>query len=121
MLLVTSNTARQLLCLYFVGHVRPEELQRGYEDMAALLKDLKPGFHLLADLSRLESMDLECTPVVGRAMELMDKHGIGMVVRVVPDASRDIGFNILAIFHYSHLPQVVTCDTIAQALNALRL
>ena len=118
---ITSNKERQLLCLNFAGRVQLEELQRGYEDLAASLKDLKPGFRLLADLSRLESMDLSCAPELGRAMELMDQHGVGMVVRVVPDPARDIGLSILAIFHYPHQPQILTCATMAEAGRALEL
>jgi hypothetical protein len=121
MLWVTSNKERQLLYLNFAGRVQPEELQRGYEDLKALLADLQPGFRILADLSRMESMDLACTPELGRAMELMDKHGVGMVVRVLPDEALDIGFNILAIFHYKHPPQIVACKTIAEAGKVLRI
>jgi hypothetical protein len=121
MFLVTSNKARRLLHLSYIQHVTPEELRRGQEDIKALLTDLKPGFRLLADFGRLESMDLACRTELGRMMELADQSGVGMLVRVIPDASKDIGLDILTIFHYRHRPQVVTCKNMAEAVKKLSL
>jgi hypothetical protein len=54
-------------------------------------------------------------------MELIGRAGVGMVVRVIPDPSKDIGMNILTIFHYPQQLQVVTCQNLAEALQALGL
>lgn len=121
MLLATSNTAKQLLCLTYAQRVSPAELQNGQEDVKALLAGLSPGFRLLADLSQVDSIDLECAPEIGRLMELTDQAGVGLVVRVVPDPNKDIGMNILAVFHYLHHPRMVTCDTLTGAMRALSL
>lgn len=58
MFLVTSNKPKQLLHLSYLQRDKPEEFRRGREDIKTLLADLKPGFRLLADFGRLESMDL---------------------------------------------------------------
>ena len=121
MFLATANKGKRLLCLSYIGQVRPEELERGREDIKALLAELPPGFRLLADLSRLESMDLDCVTELGRTMELLDQHRLDLVVRVIPDPAKDIGFNILAIFHYPHHPQIVTCESLADAARILSL
>jgi len=121
MFLATSNRTRQLLLLSYIQRVRPEELERGREDVKTLLADLPPGFRLLADLSRLESMDLDCMKEIGRTMELFDRGGVGMIVRVIPDPGKDIGFNILTLFHYPHHPQIVTCKTMTEAAGLLAL
>jgi len=42
-------------------------------------------------------------------------------VRVIPDSNKDIGLNILSLFHYRHQPQVVTCKNMAEAARALGL
>jgi hypothetical protein len=89
--------------------------------MKTLLVDLPPGFRLLVDLGRLESTDPACTPEIGRIMELLDRSGVGMVVRVIPDSNKDIGLNILSLFHYPHHPQVVTCKNMAEAIKKLSL
>ena len=121
MFLATSNKAKRLLCLSYIHQVRPEELAREEENVKALVAELPPGFRLLVDLSRLESMELECLKVIGRMMELFDRSGAGMVVRVIPDPSKDIGLNIYSIFHYPHRPQIVTCRTMNEAARALGL
>ncbi len=105
----------------YIRYVQPEELERATEDVKSLLAELTPGFRLLVDLSRLESMELESMNVVGRMMELFDRSGVGMIVRVIPDPTKDIGFNIYTIFHYQHNPQVITCQTMPEAARALAL
>ena len=121
MLLVTSNKSKQLLHIRYLGQVRREEFQRGAEDLTTQLGELSPGFHLLADFSQLESMGLDCAPELGRMMELIGQAGVGLVVRVIPDPSKDIGMNILTVFHYPHRPRVVTCQNLTDAAKALGL
>jgi hypothetical protein len=121
MFLAMSNKARQLLCLSYIQRVRSEELKRGREDVKTLLADLPPGFRLLADLSQLESMDLDCMKELGRTMELFDRSKVGMIVRVIPDPSKDIGLNILTLFHYPHRPKIITCKTMTEAAGLLAI
>jgi len=121
MLLVTSNKARQLLHVGYVGHVRQEELRHNQVDLATQLGELSPGFRLLADFSRLDAMDLDCAPELGRMMDLIGEAGVKTVVRIIPDRGKDIGLNILTVFHYRHRPRVVTCQSLAEALKVLAL
>ena len=121
MLLVTSNKPKQLLCVSYIGRVRPEEFHHGREELQAQLGELSIGFRLLADFSQLESMQLDCEPELGQTMELIGKAGVALVVRVIPHPSKDIGMNILTVFHYPHRPQVVTCRNLAEAVRALGL
>ncbi|HLZ53462.1 MAG TPA: hypothetical protein VKS19_03195, partial [Verrucomicrobiae bacterium] len=71
MLLITSNQSKRLLHINYIGRVQPEDFQRNQKDLTAQLQALSPGFHLLADFSRLESMRLDCEPELGRMMELI--------------------------------------------------
>ncbi len=121
MLLVTSNKFRQLLYVRYVGQVRPKEFQRGREDLVAQLGELPAGFRLLADFSQLESMKLDCEPELGRIMEMIGRAGVALVVRVIPDPSKDIGMNILTAFHYPHRPRVVGCQNLIEAARVLGL
>ena len=121
MLLVTSSKSKQFLNVRFIGQVRPDDLKSGCNDLKAELAGLSPGFHYLADFSQFESMDLDCTPELGRLMDLLVKSGVGLVVRVIPDSSKDIGMNILTIFHYPRSLKVVTCQTLIEAARALGL
>jgi hypothetical protein len=121
MFLATSNKAKRLLCLSYIQDVRPEQLEQAEEDVKLLLAEMPPGFRVLADLSRLESMDHDAMNVITRMMEEFDRSGVGMIVRVIPDPSKDFGFNISTIFHYPHRPQVVTCQTMIEAARALAI
>lgn len=121
MFLVTTNKSKRLLHLSFIGHVSVEDLQRGSKDIVELIADWPAGLHLLGDLERLQSMDADCVQELGKNMELLDRHGVELVVRVVPHATQDIGFNILMVFHYRNRPRVVTCQTIAEAAKVLSL
>lgn len=121
MFLATSNKARQLLCLSYIDVVNPDQLARGRADALELLGDLAPGFRLLVNLSQLKSMEVECLQEIGSLMEIFDRAGVGRVVRVVPDASKDIGLNILTVFHYAHHPPVITCQSMTEAARVLEL
>jgi hypothetical protein len=121
MFLATSNKAKRLLSLRYIHQVRPEELARAEKDLKVLLAELSPGFRLLVDLTQLESMHPDSLTVIGRMMELFDRSGVGLIVRVIPDPGKDIGFNISTVFHYPHHPQVVTCETLIEAARALAL
>ncbi len=74
---------------------------------------------MLADFSQLESMKLDCEPELGRMMELIGQAGVTLVVRVIPDPSKDIGMNILTAFHYPHRPRVVACRNLIEAARTL--
>jgi anti-anti-sigma regulatory factor len=120
-ILVTVNKPKQILLLTFIGRVRAEELAAGFQDMAAFLSELSPGFRLVSDLCAAESVDKDCAKEIAKAMELCDQKGVGLVVRVIPDGSKDIGLNILAHFHYTRRPRTVTCANMVQAAKALEL
>jgi hypothetical protein len=66
-------------------------------------------------------MDPECSDELGRAMDLINQRGVSLIVRVIPDPAKDIGLNILTIFHYPHQPRIITCENLAQALRELAL
>lgn len=121
MFLDMSNQAKRLLFIGYIQRVRPEEIRRECEDVKTLLAGLAPGFRLLVDLSQLELFEPGCEPEIGRLMELIDRAGVELVVRVIPDADKDIGLNILGAFHYPHHPRFVTCCSLAEAMQALSL
>ena len=119
MILITSNPAQRLLCMNYIERVQPEELQRARTEVQAQLAALQPGFRLLVDLSQVDSMDPECMTEIGRTMELFDQAGVGLIVRVITDPGKDIGMNILTVFHYPHHPRIITCENLAQAVRKL--
>jgi anti-anti-sigma regulatory factor len=121
MVLASVNKPKKLLCLSFAGQVDLQQLERGRPDLVALLAEMTTGFRLLTDLSQVESIDVECAREIGRVMELCEQKGVGLVVRVIPDPEKDIGMNLLSLFHYHRHPRIVTCKTMVEAAERLGL
>jgi hypothetical protein len=119
MVLITANKPKQLLLFTFAGHVTPDQILQSAKDLAPLVAELSHGFRVLADLTALESMTLECAPEIGKVMDLCAKAGVKLIVRVIPDASKDIGFTILSRFHYPAKPRAVVCQTVIEAAKLL--
>ena len=117
-MLVTISKPKRLLYFSFIGNVTAEEIQEAQVDLVELLKELSPGFKLLSDLERMTSIAVNAAPKIGEAMELCDQKGVELVVRVIPEQGKDIGLNILALFHYERRPRTVTCKTMMEAMVA---
>ena len=95
---VLADKAKNLVQINFSGQVNPDEARRCTETLEATLADVIPGFRLLTDLTGLNAMDTGCTPYIRRAMDVCNNKGVALVVRVIPDPHKDIGFSILSIF-----------------------
>ena len=116
---VGVDKSKNLLRITYAERVGAEDTKRVEVEIPLLLAEVRAGFRLLTDLSRLESMDLACVPYIKRMMDLCNKKGVELVVRVIPDPQKDIGFNILSLFHYRRRVRIVTCPTLEEALKAL--
>jgi hypothetical protein len=110
---------RNLLVIRYCGHVGPNEVEKGLEDIRTRLDDLQSGFRLLGDLTELKSMDIACAPFIEQAMDLFNAKGVSLIVRIIPDPHRDIGLQIMSIFHYGGSVQIITYQTLAEALELL--
>ncbi len=119
MILATINATRQVMVVSYVGHIRPADLKESREELKVLLAGMRPGFRMLVDLSQLESMGLDCRAELGRNMDLFSLAGVGRVVRVIPDPTKDLGLNILAVFHYPHRPEIINCSVLADGIAKL--
>ncbi len=116
---VEADKSKQLLEIAFAGEVNGVAAKQCVDQVERLLAELEPGFTLLNDLSELGRMDVSCTPHLARSMELCKKAGVARVVRVIPDPQKDIGLNILSVFHYPRRLKIITCTTRAEALKLL--
>ena len=116
---VEAEPAKKLLIMTFSQNVGPEELEQANAKLPALLDQLSPGFRLLSDLSALEAMDPASLNDIKKTMDLLNQRGVSMVVRVIPDPQKDIGLNILSLFHYRRGIRIVTCETRDEAMAVL--
>ncbi len=119
MVQVEVDKSKNLLKIRNAQRVGSDDTKRVEEKLPTLLADARPGFRLLTDLSSLESMDVACVPYIKRMMDLCNKKGVEMVVRVIPDPHKDIGLNILLLFHYRRRVRIVTCKTLEEAMKVL--
>ena len=120
MVQVEFDKPKNLLRIKYSGHVDAEQTQDAVEKIASALGDVSPGFRMLADLSGLDVMDAACAKHIRKAMDLCNHKGVEQIVRIIPDPSKDIGLNILSIFHYRRGVRIVTCETLDQARAALK-
>lgn len=114
-----ADKTGKLLKIRVCDRVAAEEVRRCAEAVRLLLPGLQRGFTLLTDLTGLEAMDLDCVAPLKTVMDLCRQAGVGLVVRVIPDPHKDIGFNILSVFHYPRRVKIVTCETLEEAQKAL--
>jgi hypothetical protein len=116
---VRSDVPRNRVEVQYQGRVTAADVQSVYGQIMDLLPLMRSGFTLLADLSGLESMDLDCAPFITKIMDSCNAAAIGTVVRIVPDSRKDIGLNILSIIHYRRGVHVLTCENSAEADRVL--
>ena len=90
-------------------------------DQGRDLHELRPGFKLLTDLSQLRGMDIAAHKSIDEVMELCNRHEVSKVVRVIAKETRDIGFNIMSLFHYSHRVIIHTCDSLEEAKQEMEV
>jgi hypothetical protein len=121
MVLTTINKPKQILVITFAGHVGVNGIAEESKDVRALISELEPGFRLLADLTALQTMAIDCAPEITKIMDLCAESGVKLIVRVIPDPTKDIGFSILSRFHYPNKPRTVICKTLVEAAKLLDL
>jgi ABC-type transporter Mla MlaB component len=114
------DATRNLVRLRYCGNVTAVEMQACARQAGALMPQMKVGFTVLVDLSGLENMALDCVPYLSKIMDLCKAQGVGLVVRVIPDPTKDIGLNILSLIHYRGKVRIVTCDTLAEAEKLMK-
>lgn len=116
---VEVDVSRNVVRLHFVGEIRAADMPRYADEIARALKSVREGFTLLTDLTDLTKMELGCVPHLEQTMDLARNSGVKLVVRIIPDRSKDIGMSILSLFHYPRNLRIVTTETRAEAAKVL--
>lgn len=111
---IVADIDRQVLRTIFRGVVTAQVLASQADRSAELIAGMTPGFTVVADLSELEEMQLDCVPHITRLMDLFRRAEVGRVIRLIPYADKDIGFTLLSHTHYRGK---VPFQTVATALE----
>jgi hypothetical protein len=115
-----ADETANVLRVRYVGHVSSQSMEAALLGAGGILDLMRPGFLVLTDMSRVEAFEKMCVPYVGKLMDLFMEKGLGSVVRVVPDPTKDIGFNILGRFHYGPKVSVVMFESLDDAEAYIR-
>ena len=116
---VEIDRSKRLLVISALQQVTVEQAKLAARQVRELLRDVAPGFRVLADFRWLESMDSAAAPHVAQIMDALAEKGVASVTRVIPDPHKDIGLNILSHFHYGPEIQIATFESLADALESL--
>ena len=111
MIKASYNVKHNAVIIEFRGAVGRAQADRSVIDVEKALPKRGKGFTVITDLSGLQKMDLDVKDAITRSMDLLNARGAQRVIRVIPDSSKDIGFNILSIFHYSKGVKILTLES----------
>ena len=116
---VEADRSKRLVVISAAGRVSKEEVKEAAQEVREIVKDLEPGFRVLADFRWLDLMDSSSAPHIAEIMDALAEKKVASVVRVIPDPRKDIGLNILSQFHYGPEIRTITFETLADALQSL--
>ena len=116
---VEMDRSKRLLVISALRRVTAEEAKFAAQQVRELLRDVAPGFRVLADFRWLESMDSATAHHIAEIMDALSEKGVASVTRVMPDPHKDIGLNILSQFHYGPEIPIATFETLADAVQSL--
>jgi len=114
---VELDRSKRLLVISAAAKVTAEEAKMAAERIREVLRDVAPGFHALADFRWLESMDPAAAQHIAAIMDALAEKNVASVTRVMPDPHKDIGLNILSLFHYGANVKIATFETLADAVQ----
>jgi anti-anti-sigma regulatory factor len=114
---VELDRSKRLLVISATQKVTAQEANMVAQRIRELLQDIEPGLHVLADFRWLESMDSAAAAHIARIMDVLTEKNVASVTRVMPDPHKDIGLNILSLFHYGANVKIATFETLADAVQ----
>jgi len=116
---VELDRSKRLVVISAAQKVTAEEAKMVAQRIRDLLRDITPGFRVLADFRGLESMDPAAARHIAKMMDALAEKEVASVTRVMPDPHKDIGLNILSHFHYGPDVTIATFETLADAVQSI--
>jgi len=116
---VELDRSKRLLVIGATQKVTAAEAKMVAQRIHEVLRDVGPGFRVLADFRGLESMDSAAARHIATIMDALAEKNVASVTRVMPDPHKDIGLNILSQFHYGPEVTITTFETLADAVQSI--
>ena len=108
MVKVRYDRERNTVIVEFEGNVDAEQAKQFFADLEKVRLKLENDFKLLTDFSLVDTIEFSVKGEIEKAMDLFNAQGVTEVIRVIPDANMDIGFNLMSASHYSKQIKVHT-------------
>ena len=119
MIKVSYDRERNAVIIEFAGKINIAEAERSYPEIQKVVSKAGKGFKLLTDLTLVEVMESEVQATIKKTMDFLNKQGVTEIMRVVPAPEKDLGFNILSLFHYSKKVRFLTLNSREEAEERL--
>jgi hypothetical protein len=116
---VEIDRSKRLLVISAAGHISREEVKEAAEQVRERLREVAPGLRALTDFRWLDSIRPSAAPHIAEIMELLAEKQVASVIRIIPNAGKDIAMNILSRFRYSDDLPITTVSTLVEALDRL--
>ena len=105
---VRYDRKRNTVIVEFEGNVDAEQAKQFFADLEKARPKPEKDFKLLTDFSLVDTMEFSVKREIEKAMDLFNAQGVTEIIRVIPDANMDIGFNLMSAAHYSKQIKVHT-------------
>ncbi len=119
MFYVDFNKAEKLLKIKLTHIFDEKDAEQWLAQIKVCLKNVQPGFKILTDLTSVERVDAATIQYIEQAMDFCNQKGVSKIVRIIPDSAKDVGFNIMSIFHYDNNIDIITVSNMDEAINRL--
>lgn len=101
MINVRDDREHDAIIVEMEGDVDVEQARRLLEDFRRIAPGHAKGFSVLADVARVETIDVEVENQVKEIMKYLNGRGAGAIIRVLPDLELAVGLDALARCFYS--------------------
>jgi hypothetical protein len=108
MVKVTYDRKHNTVIVEFEGNVDAEQAKQFFDDLESVRPKPEKDFKLLTDFSLVDTIEFSVKREIEKAMDLFNAQGVTEIIRVIPDANMDIGFNLMSVAHYAKRIKVHT-------------
>jgi hypothetical protein len=115
----SADDSGRILTVSYSHHVTAKHVENCRRRIRDDMQHLRPGFALLSDLTHLKTMDADCAESLGAMIELCSSREMNLSVWVIPDPSKDIGLNLISLFHCWRPVRTHTRTNLAEAVKCL--
>jgi anti-anti-sigma regulatory factor len=118
---IRIDKKNNLITVSFKGYFDAQQGVQLCQRLTDAIQKVKKGFSVITDLSSVDFISMDSVVFIGKAMTICNKNGVSRVIRVIPDPSKDIGFNIMSDFHYSKNVKIRICKNHEEARKFITL